>query len=37
VTIPLAFIVGMVVSLWKTERQAQEKFAEVEDQIHLGY
>ncbi|MDB9534775.1 sodium/solute symporter [Dolichospermum planctonicum CS-1226] len=37
VTIPLAFIVGIVVSLWKTERQAQEKFAEVEDRIHIGY
>ncbi|MDP5016081.1 MAG: hypothetical protein NWQ43_02010 [Dolichospermum sp.] len=30
VTIPLAFIVGIVVSLWKSERQALEEFAEVE-------
>jgi cation/acetate symporter len=36
VTIPLAFIVGIAVSLWKTERQAQEKFTEVENRIHLG-
>ncbi|MDZ8187934.1 MAG: sodium/solute symporter [Nostoc sp. ChiSLP02] len=36
VTIPLAFIVAIVVSLLGTERQAQEKFAEVEDRIHIG-
>ncbi|MEH2091931.1 sodium:solute symporter family transporter [Nostoc sp.] len=36
VTIPLAFIVAIVVSLLTTEQQAQEKFAEVEDRIHIG-
>ncbi|MEH2068709.1 MAG: sodium/solute symporter [Nostoc sp.] len=36
VTIPLAFIVAIVVSLLSNERQAQEKFAEVEDRIHIG-
>jgi cation/acetate symporter len=36
ITIPLAFIVAIVVSLLTTEQQAQEKFAEVEDRIHIG-
>jgi cation/acetate symporter len=36
VTIPLAFIVGIVISLLGSERQAEEKFAEVEDRIHIG-
>jgi cation/acetate symporter len=36
VTIPLSFIVGIVVSLLAPERLAQQKFAEVEQQIHLG-
>ena len=36
VTIPLSFIVGIVVSLIAPERLAQQKFAEVEQQIHLG-
>ena len=33
VTIPLSFIVGIVVSLLAPERLAQQKFAEVEQQI----
>ncbi|OUL19032.1 sodium/solute symporter [Nostoc sp. 106C] len=36
VTIPLAFIVGIVVSLMFSEKQAEEKFAEVENRIHIG-
>lgn len=36
VTIPLSFIVGIVVSLLAPERLAQQKFADVEQQIHLG-
>ena len=36
VTIPLAFIVGLVVSLLTAEPQAEEKFAEVENRIHTG-
>lgn len=36
VTIPLAFAVGIVVSLWKTDRQAYEMFDEVEKRIHTG-
>lgn len=36
ITIPLSFIVGIVVSLLAPERLAQQKFAEVEQQIHLG-
>ena len=36
VTIPLSFIVGIVVSLLAPEKLAQQKFAEVEQQIHLG-
>ncbi len=36
VTIPLSFIVGIGVSLWKRDRQAYEKFSEVEELIHLG-
>ncbi len=36
VTIPLSFIVGIVVSLLAPEKLAQQKFAEVENQIHLG-
>lgn len=36
ITIPLSFIVGIVVSLVAPERLAQQKFAEVEQQIHLG-
>ncbi|MEH2448622.1 MAG: sodium/solute symporter [Nostoc sp.] len=36
VTIPLSFLVAIVVSLLTTEQQAQEKFAEVEDRIHIG-
>lgn len=35
-TIPLSFIVG-IVSLLAPERLAQQKFADVEQQIHLGY
>ncbi|MBW4593226.1 MAG: sodium/solute symporter [Brasilonema angustatum HA4187-MV1] len=37
ITIPLAFLVGIVVSLLASERQAQEKFAEVENRIHVGF
>ena len=36
ITIPLSFIVGIVVSLIAPERLAQQKFAEVEHQIHMG-
>lgn len=36
VTIPLSFLVGIGVSLWKSDRQAFEKFSEVEQLIHLG-
>lgn len=36
VTIPLAFIVGIAVSLAKSDRQAYEKFADVEERIHTG-
>jgi cation/acetate symporter len=36
ITIPLSFIVGIAVSLLAPERLAQQKFAEVEQQIHLG-
>lgn len=36
VTIPLSFMVGIVVSLLAPEQLAQQKFAEVEQQIHLG-
>jgi cation/acetate symporter len=36
ITIPLAFIVGIVVSLLGSEQQAQDKFAEVENRIHIG-
>ena len=36
ITIPLSFIVGIVVSLIAPERLAQQKFAAVEQQIHLG-
>jgi cation/acetate symporter len=37
VTIPLSFIVGIVVSLLKPEELALDKFAEVEKRIDLGY
>jgi cation/acetate symporter len=36
VTIPLAFLVGMAVSLLFPEREAQERFAEVEQRVHMG-
>lgn len=36
ITIPLAFIVAIVVSLLTKEQQAQEKFTEVENRIHIG-
>lgn len=36
VTIPLAFVVGMVTSLLAPERDALERFAEVEHRVHLG-
>ena len=36
-TIPLSFIVGMVVSLATPEPEAAEKFAELERQVHLGH
>jgi cation/acetate symporter len=34
ISIPLAFAVGIIVSLLKSERLAAEKFAEVESRIH---
>jgi cation/acetate symporter len=36
VTIPLAFLVGMAVSLLFPEREAGERFAELERRLHLG-
>jgi cation/acetate symporter len=36
VSIPLSFIVGIVVSLLSTEQLAADKFTETEDRIHLG-
>ena len=36
-TIPLSFIVGMVVSLLTPEPDAAEKFAALERQVHLGH
>jgi Na+(H+)/acetate symporter ActP len=36
VTIPLAFVVGMAVSLLWPEREAAERFAEVQRRVHLG-
>lgn len=36
ISIPLSFIVGILVSLLIPERLAQQKFAEVEQQIQLG-
>ncbi len=37
VSIPLAFAVGIAVSLLMPEQEAEEKFAEVENRIHLGF
>jgi cation/acetate symporter len=36
VTIPLAFLVGVVVSLLFPEAEAEQRFAEVESRVHLG-
>jgi cation/acetate symporter len=36
VTIPLSFLVGMAVSLLRPEREAEERFAEMERRLHLG-
>jgi cation/acetate symporter len=36
ITIPLSFIVGIVVSLLGPEQLAEDKFAEVEHRIHMG-
>ena len=36
VTIPLAFLVGMAVSLLTPEREAWERFAELQHRVHLG-
>ena len=36
VSIPLAFLVGIIVSLLRSEQKAQEKFAEVENHIHVN-
>jgi cation/acetate symporter len=36
VTIPLSFLVGIVVSLLAPEKAADEKYAEVERRVHLG-
>ncbi len=36
VTIPLAFLAGVAVSLLLPEQDAQERFAEVEQRVHLG-
>jgi cation/acetate symporter len=36
VTIPLSFVVGVMVSLLRPEREAETRFAEVERRIHTG-
>jgi cation/acetate symporter len=36
ITIPLAFLVGMVVSWLAPEREAEQAFAEMEHRVHLG-
>jgi cation/acetate symporter len=36
VTIPLAFLTGIVVSVLFPEKEAEERFAEVEQRLHLG-
>ncbi len=36
VTIPLAFLAGVAVSLLMPEKDARERFAEVEQRVHLG-
>src|SRR6266511_1253153 len=36
VTIPLAFLAGVAVSLLMPEKDAHERFAEVEQRVHLG-
>jgi len=36
VTIPLAFLVGVAVSLLFPEAEAEQRFAEVESRVHLG-
>ncbi|MDP1857883.1 MAG: sodium/solute symporter [Gemmatimonadaceae bacterium] len=36
ITIPLSFVVGIVVSLLSEDAEAQAKFAQVERRIHLG-
>ena len=37
VTIPLSFLVGIVVSLVAPEPEASRRFAEVEHRIHFGH
>jgi cation/acetate symporter len=36
ITIPMSFLIGIVVSLMKPEKSAEEKFAIVEERIHFG-
>ena len=36
VTIPLSFVVGILVSLFAPEREASERFVEVQQRVHLG-
>lgn len=36
ISIPLAFLVGIVISILGSEQIAQDKFAEVENRIHMG-
>jgi cation/acetate symporter len=36
VTIPLAFLVGMAVSLLTPEREASERFPQLQHRVHLG-
>jgi cation/acetate symporter len=36
VTIPLSFVVGVIVSLMAPEKEAQERFAEAQRRMHLG-
>ena len=37
VSIPLSFLVAIVVSLLETDKRSSEKFVEVQQKIHLGH
>jgi cation/acetate symporter len=36
ISLPLAIVTGLVVSLLWPEREAEARFAEVEQRVHLG-